>query len=153
MRLNDNAGAVVEDSGGGDLGIEEKVHIGFLSLRGGRGMHGTLNCVLTILFLDLFGDTLKFVARILSNDLKTNANIRHHMLGGLGRLTAVLLEETSGGCWGEATHLQLTDHESASVEVVDNFTSVDVGVGLNQQERGLLSLGEAATSECITVVN
>lgn len=116
-------------------------------------MDGTLDSVLTVLFLDLFSAGLKFVAGVLSHDLNTNANVGHHMLGGLSRGAVVLLEETSCCCWSEASHFQLTDHESTSVKVVDNFTSVDVSVWLNQEERGLLSLSEAATGECITIVN
>jgi hypothetical protein len=133
--LDHNTGAVVKDGRRGDLGREEKVHVGFLALGRGRGVHGTLDSTRAVLFLDLFSNSLQFVASVFGYNLHTNANVGHHVLGGLGGSAVVLLEETSSSSWSESAHLHLTDHESISVEVVNNFTSVHVSVGLDQQER------------------
>lgn len=153
VRLNDYARAVVKNSGGSNLVVEEQIKVRLL----GRRIFGSVNRVSNGISAELLLEDLSafghLSAGIFANDLHASAHVRLQQLGSLGRLAFVLLEETGSGGSSEPAHLEAGKHKSTLVNVVNNLASVNVSIGLNHSEGALLSLSEAATSESITVIS
>jgi hypothetical protein len=153
VRLNHNAGAVVEDSGRGDVGVKENVHISTFGRSVLWDMNGVLNGIGAKLSLDLFSAWLQACTCVLGDNLNSSAHITQHVLTSLSWLAVVLLKEASSSRWCESAHLQIAEHESVPAQMINNFAGLSVGIGLEQYEWWLLILGEHAAGKSITIVN
>ena len=87
----------------------------------------------------------------ISDEFHTDRHVSGQVLcrsSGVWRAT----EETASGCICEPAHLQFGNYETVLVDRVYYFSSVHVGVWLNQSELGFFATGEGLARCCVTIV-
>ena len=74
------------------------------------------------------------------------------MLAG-GLRVGCATNEATGSHVVESRHLHLRNNETASINAIDDLSSVHVRIGLDKSELGLFAASEPLASCCVAVVN
>jgi len=153
--FNDNACAVGTNGSGRELlSVEEQLALAALGLDTGRHVHGIANSVRAEALANVLLNLFQCSESSLSNNFHASGDIRLQVSGGFSvSLSLTEGEELLSGGTSELAHREARDNETGAIHLINNFTSISVGIRLDQGESSLGVVSEMVAGAHISVVN